>query len=126
MAYVKARARERANNVPGPTTPSSVRGGLFGGRAAGGRRSVRPPPPPTPVAYNRTRGGDRRPGIRRWHVRVVPVWLDGIHGNSFATRTFAGLVAMMLAKHPWLTPFQVRRWTEARGLAGQTPSGGCV
>jgi subtilisin family serine protease len=34
-------------------------------------------------------------------------------GNSFATPHIAGLVALMLEKHPWLTPFQIKTVLQA-------------
>jgi subtilisin family serine protease len=39
-------------------------------------------------------------------------WLDGttlrVTGNSFATPHIAGICALVLAKHPELTPFQLK------------------
>jgi subtilisin len=39
-------------------------------------------------------------------------WLDGRYvratGNSFAAPSMTGVVALLLSKHPSLTPFQVK------------------
>ena len=45
-------------------------------------------------------------------VNVRTAWLDGSHrnltGNSFACPHIAGIIALLLEKHPDLTPFQVK------------------
>jgi subtilisin family serine protease len=45
-------------------------------------------------------------------LNVEVAWLGGetitATGNSFATPHVAGLCALVLSKHPWLTPFQVK------------------
>lgn len=45
-------------------------------------------------------------------VRLAVAWADGrtVHasGNSFATPHIAGICALVLSKHPQLTPFQVK------------------
>lgn len=45
-------------------------------------------------------------------VRVTVPWRNGatklVTGNSFATPHITGLCARILAKHPWLTPFQLK------------------
>jgi subtilisin len=45
-------------------------------------------------------------------VNVVVAWLGGrqvvVSGNSFATPHIAGICALILAKHPELTPFQLK------------------
>lgn len=47
-----------------------------------------------------------------WGVAVPVAWKDGSHivatGNSFAAPHIAGLVALILSKHPQLTPFEVK------------------
>jgi subtilisin len=45
-------------------------------------------------------------------VNVEVPWSDGrtltVSGNSFATPHIAGICALILAKHPELTPFQLK------------------
>jgi subtilisin family serine protease len=45
-------------------------------------------------------------------VNVDVAWLEGrtirVSGNSFATPHLSGICALILAKHPELTPFQVK------------------
>ena len=47
-----------------------------------------------------------------WGVDVPIAWKDGgstvATGNSFAAPHIAGLVALILSKHPGLTPFEVK------------------
>ncbi|MFR9779883.1 S8 family serine peptidase [Micromonospora sp. MS34] len=63
-------------------------------------------------------------------VRVLVPWLDSgdkrVTGNSFATPHISGLCALILSKHPWLTPFQVKSVLfmtarNVRELAGGPP-----
>jgi subtilisin len=61
-------------------------------------------------------------------VRVRVAWLDGREilstGNSFATPHIAGISALILSKHPMLTPFQLKTvlYLAAKNVA--TPEGG--
>jgi subtilisin len=103
-----------ANNVPGPTYPSQY--------AAVVSVAARPGDDPYAVAYN-----PKPPvefGARGIDVDVA--WSGGgsmvSTGNSFATPHIAGLVALMLAKHPWLTPFQVK--TVLQAVADNASPGG--
>ncbi len=89
-----------ANNLPGPTYPS-VYSSVISVAARDGDD-------PMAIAYN-----SRPPvefGARGLDVDVA--WTEGgsitASGNSFATPHVAGLVALMLSKHPYLTPFQVK------------------
>lgn len=45
-------------------------------------------------------------------VKVDVAWRHGtqmrVTGNSFATPHVAGIIARILSKHPWLTPFQLK------------------
>ena len=94
-----------ANNVPGPTYPSQY--------AAVISVAARPGDDPYAVAYNPHPPVEF--GARGIDVDVA--WSGGgsmvSTGNSFATPHIAGLVALMLAKHPWLTPFQVKTVLQA-------------
>lgn len=89
-----------ANNVPGPTYPSQY--------AAVVSVAARPGDDAYAVAYNPHPPVEF--GARGIDVDVA--WSGGgsmvSTGNSFATPHVAGLVALMRAKHPWLTPFQVK------------------
>jgi subtilisin len=89
-----------ANNMPGPTYPSQFASVLSVAAVPGDepellRYNTRPP-----VEF----------GARGIDVRVP--WNDGktivATGNSFATPHVTGMVARILAKHPGLTPFQVK------------------
>jgi subtilisin len=94
-----------ANNVPGPTYPSQY--------AAVVSVAARPGDDPYALAYNPHPPVEF--GARGIDVDVA--WSGGgsmvSTGNSFATPHVAGLVALMLAKHPWLTPFQVKALLQA-------------
>jgi subtilisin family serine protease len=94
-----------ANNVPGPTYPSQY--------AAVISVAARPGDDPYAVAYNPHPPVEF--GARGIDVDVA--WSGGgsmvSTGNSFATPHIAGLVALMLAKHPWLTPFQIKTVLQA-------------
>lgn len=94
-----------ANNVPGPTYPSQY--------AAVVSVAARPGADPYAVAYNPHPPVEF--GARGIDVDVA--WSEGgsivSTGNSFATPHIAGLVALMLSKHPWLTPFDVKSVLQA-------------
>lgn len=103
-----------ANNVPGPTYPSQYASVV----SVAARRGE----DPYAVAYN-----PRPPvefGARGIDVDVA--WSGGgsmvSTGNSFATPHIAGLVALMRAKHPWLTSFQVK--TVLQAVAENAAGGG--
>jgi subtilisin len=57
-------------------------------------------------------------------VNVDVAWLDGrtvtVSGNSFATPHLSGICALILAKHPELTPFQLKNvlYLTATNVAG--------
>ena len=94
-----------ANNVPGPTYPSQY--------AAVVSVAARPGGNPYAVAYN------PHPPVEfgACGIDVDVAWSGGgslvSTGNSFATPHIAGLVALMLSKHPWLTPFHVKSLLQA-------------
>ena len=94
-----------ANNVPGPTYPSQY--------AAVVSVAARPGHDPYALAYNPQPPVEF--GARGIDVDVA--WSGGgsmvSTGNSFATPHVAGLIALMIAKHPWLTPFQVKTLLQA-------------
>lgn len=104
-----------ANNLPGPTYPSEY--------ASVVSVAARLGHDPWTIAYN-----PRPPvefGARGIDVDVA--WTGGssitASGNSFATPHVAGLVALMLSKHPYLTPFQVKTVLHAvSDNAAQQPS----
>ena len=89
-----------ANNVPGPSYPS-----LFSSviSVAG-----HPDPDPWRFYYN------PKPPVEfgAWGVDVPVAWRDGgmtvATGNSFAAPHITALVALILSKHPGLTPFEVK------------------
>jgi subtilisin len=95
MALVSA-----ANNVPAPSYPSLF-SSVFSVAAHG-------EPDPWRVYYNPT------PPVEfgAWGVDVPIAWKDGgstvATGNSFAAPHIAGLVALILSKHPGLTPFELK------------------
>lgn len=89
-----------ANNVPGPSYPSlfsSVISVAAHGEPDPWRYYYNPSPP---VEFG------------AWGVDVPVAWKDAgetvATGNSFAAPHIAGLVALLLAKHPGLTPFEVK------------------
>ncbi len=94
-----------ANNVPGPTYPSQYSSVVS--------VAARPGTDPYAIAYN------PRPPVEygACGVDVDVAWQDGgsivATGNSFATPHVAGLVALMLSKHPDLTTFQVKSVLQA-------------
>lgn len=94
-----------ANNLPGPTYPSQYSSVIS--------VAAMPTEDPWGLAYN-----PRPPvefGARGLDVRVP--WSGGgsivASGNSFAAPHVSGMVALMLAKHPDLTPFQVKAVLQA-------------
>ena len=95
MALVSA-----ANNVPAPSYPS-----LFSSVFS---VAAHPEPDPWRVYYN------PEPPVEfgAWGVDVPIAWKDGgstvATGNSFAAPHIAGLVALILSKHPGLTPFELK------------------
>ena len=95
MALVSA-----ANNVPAPSYPSlfsSVLSVAAHGEPDPWRLYHNPAPP---VEFG------------AWGVDVPIAWKDGgrtvATGNSFAAPHVAGLVALILSKHPGLAPFEVK------------------
>jgi subtilisin family serine protease len=94
-----------ANNQPGPTYPSQY--------ASVVSVAAMPTDDPWALAYN-----PRPPvefGARGIDVEVA--WSAGqsmvATGNSFAAPHVAGMAAVLLAKHPGLTPFQVKAVLQA-------------
>lgn len=94
-----------ANNQPGPTYPSQYASVIS--------VAARPGTDPRALAYN-----SRPPvefGARGIDVDVA--WTGGgsmvASGNSFAAPHVTGLTALLLSKHPGLTPFQVKAVLQA-------------
>lgn len=89
-----------ANNQPGPTYPSQYASVVSVAARAGAD--------PTALAYNAHPPVEF--GARGIDVDVA--WSGGgsmvATGNSFAAPHVAGLAALVLGKHPGLTPFQVK------------------
>jgi subtilisin len=89
-----------ANNVPAASYPSLF-SSVFSVAAHG-------EPDPWRLYYNPT------PPVEfgAWGVDVPMAWKDGgsmvATGNSFAAPHVAGMVALILAKHPGLAPFEVK------------------
>ena len=89
-----------ANNVPAASYPSLF-SSVFSVAAHG-------EPDPRRIYYNPA------PPVEfgAWGVDVPMAWKDGgsivATGNSFASPHVAGMVALILAKHPGLTPFEVK------------------
>jgi subtilisin family serine protease len=100
-AYFQATALvSAANNVPAPSYPS-----LFSSVFS---VAAHPEPDPWRIYYNPS------PPVEfgAWGVDVPIAWKDGgstvATGNSFAAPHVAGLVALILSKHPGLSPFEVK------------------
>jgi subtilisin family serine protease len=95
MALISA-----ANNVPAPSYPSLF-SSVFSVAADAS-------PNPWRIYYNPA------PPVEfgAWGVDVPIAWKDGgstvATGNSFAAPHVAGLVALILSKHPGLSPFEVK------------------
>lgn len=93
-----------ANNVPGPTYPSQYASVLSVAAREGSDPFALAYNPRPPVEFG-------APGID-----VDVAWKEGsitATGNSFAAPHVAGLVALLLSKHPHLTPFQVKTVLQA-------------
>ena len=93
------------NNVPGPTYPSQYSSVLS--------VAAREGKDPFAIAYN------PHPPVEfgACGIDVDVAWSGGksitASGNSFATPHIAGLVTLLLSKHPSLTPFQVKTVLQA-------------
>jgi subtilisin len=89
-----------ANNLPGPTYPSQYASVVSVAATPGAEETSLVYNPDPPVEF----------GARGIDVDVA--WAEGSSitatGNSFAAPHVAGMVALMRAKHPWLTPFQAK------------------
>ena len=94
-----------ANNQPGPTYPSQY--------ASVVSVAARPGADPWALAYN------PRPPVSSGRAGSTSTWRGGggqsivATGNSFAAPHVAGMAAVLLAKHPGLTPFQVKAVLQA-------------
>ena len=94
-----------ANNVPGPTYPSQYASVLS--------VAAREGQDPFAIAYN------PRPPVEfgACGIDVDVAWSGGksivATGNSFATPHVAGMVALLLSRHPGLTPFEVKAALQA-------------
>ena len=100
-AYFKGMALvSAANNVPAPSYPS-----LFSSVFSVAAHAA---PDPWRLYYNPS------PPVEfgAWGVDVPIAWKDGgttvATGNSFAAPHLAALVALILSKHPGLSPFEVK------------------
>ncbi|MGH2401566.1 MAG: S8 family serine peptidase [Candidatus Limnocylindria bacterium] len=100
-AYFRGTALvSAANNVPAPSYPS-----LFSSVFSVAAHAE---PDPWRIYYNPS------PPVEfgAWGVDVPIAWKDGgstvATGNSFAAPHLAGLVALILSKHPGLSPFEVK------------------
>ena len=104
-----------ANNQPGPTYPSQYASVVSVAARSGGDAHA--------LAYN------PRPPVEfgAHGIDVDVAWAGGssivASGNSFAAPHVTGLVALLLAKHPGLTPFQVKAVLQAVS-DNADPSGG--
>lgn len=100
-AYFRGTALvSAANNVPAPSYPS-----LFSSVFSVAAHAE---PDPWRIYYNPA------PPVEfgAWGVDVPIAWKDGgstvATGNSFAAPHVAGIVALILSKHPGLSPFEVK------------------
>jgi subtilisin len=97
-----------ANNLPGPTYPSQY--------ASVVSVAARPGEEQLDLAYNAHPPVEF--GARGIDVDVA--WADKgsitATGNSFAAPHVTGMVALMLSKHPWLTPLQVKAVLQAASV----------
>jgi subtilisin family serine protease len=88
------------NNIPAPSYPSLYSSVVSVAAHAGQDPYTYYYNPSPPVEFG-------APGID-----VEVAWLDGgyslVTGNSFAAPVIAGLAALILSKHPGLTPFEVK------------------
>ena len=104
-----------ANNQPGPTYPSQYASVVSVAARAGDD--------PWSLAYN------PRPPVEfgAHGIDVDVAWSGGSSivatGNSFAAPHVSGLVALLLAKHPGLTPFQVKAVLQAVSDNAETSGG---
>jgi subtilisin len=105
-----------ANNRPGPTYPSQFSSVLSVAARTGTE--------PLSIAYN------PRPPVEfaANGVDVDVAWPGGgsvvASGNSFAAAHMSGLVARMLSRRPWLTPFQVKSVLHAAADNATTTAAG--
>ena len=94
-----------ANNMPGPTYPAQYSSVLSVAAREGAD--------PWGLAYN------PRPPVEfgAAGIDLEVAWSGGgsivATGNSFAAAHVTGMVAALLGKHPWLTPFQVKAVLQA-------------
>ena len=94
-----------ANNMPGPTYPAQYSSVLSVAAREGAD--------PWGLAYN------PRPPVEfgAAGIDLEVAWSGGgsivATGNSFAAAHVTGMVAALLGKHPWLTPFQVKTVLQA-------------
>jgi subtilisin family serine protease len=104
-----------ANNVPGPSYPS-----LFSSVV-----SVASHDEPDPWVYYYNPAPPVEFGARGLEVDVA--WKDGgrivATGNSFAAPHIAGLAALIRAKHPQATPFEVKAILAATSNGALLPGG---
>jgi subtilisin family serine protease len=89
-----------ANNLPGPTYPSQYSSVVSVAARPGVEDLALAYNPNPPVEF----------GARGIDVDVAWTNRGSITatGNSFAAPHVTGMVALLLGKHPWLTPFQVK------------------
>ncbi|HKR99206.1 MAG TPA: S8 family serine peptidase [Candidatus Dormibacteraeota bacterium] len=102
------------NNLPGPTYPSEY-SSVFSVAAHTGRDPMHwDYNPSPPVEFG-------APGIS-----VDVAWMDGstitASGNSFAAPHISGIVALVLSKHPGLTPFEMKTVLAALADNRMSPS----
>jgi subtilisin len=94
-----------ANNLPGPTYPSQYASVVSVAARFGDDPLALACNPDPPVEF----------GARGLDIEVA--WADGgsivATGNSFAAPHVTGMVALIRAKHPGLTPFQVKAVLQA-------------